>query len=68
MIKTFRVGAPVFGTIYEDIAANSAEEAKEIMQDRHGDKSITLCAHCADKVGGLSVLEDTDMYEVEESD
>ena len=67
MTKTkYKVGALVTGIIYDEIIADSEEEAKEIMRDKYGDMSIDLCARCSDKVGGLSVSEDTDMYEVEE--
>lgn len=62
----YKVGALVSGMIYEEIEANSEEEAKQLMCDRYGDKSIDLCASCSRKVAGLSVSEDVDMYEVEE--
>lgn len=62
----YKVGALVTGMIYEDIEAESEEEAKEIMLEKWGDKSIPLCSKCSDMVSGLAVSEDTDMYEVEE--
>lgn len=62
----YRVGALVSGMIFDEIEADSEEEAKKIMCDEYGDKSIDLCVSCSRKVGGLSVSEDIDMYEVEE--
>lgn len=62
----YRVGALVTGVIYEEVEADSEEQAKEMMLDKYGDMSIQLCAHCSDKVSGLSVSEDTDNYEIEE--
>lgn len=62
----YKVGALVTGTIYDEIEANSEEEAKEIMRGKWGDRSIGLCAKCSQKVSGLAVSEDTDMYETEE--
>lgn len=62
----YKVGALVTGMIYEDIEAESEEEAKEIMLEKWGDRAIRLCSHCEGKVSGLAVSEDTDNYEVEE--
>lgn len=62
----YKVAALVTGMIYEEIEAESGEEAKEIMLEKWGDKSIPLCSKCSNMVGGLSVSEDTDMYETEE--
>lgn len=62
----YRVGALVTGIIYDEFEAESEEQAIEMMFDKHGDESINLCSQCSQKVGGLSVSEDTDNYEVEE--
>lgn len=67
MVMTkYRVGALVTGMIYDEFLAENEEQAKEMMRDKHGDESISLCSRCAEKVGGLSVSEDTDTYETEE--
>lgn len=60
------VGALVTGMIYDEFEAENEEQAIEMMLNKHGDKSINLCAHCEDKVSGLTVSEDIDSYEVEE--
>jgi len=62
----YKVGALVSGMIYEEIEAESEEQAKEIMLEKYGDKSVLLCSRCASIVGGLAVSEDIDMYETEE--
>ena len=62
----YRVGALVTGMIYDEFEADSEEQAIEMMFNKHGDESISLCSYCSKKVGGLSVSEDTDGYEVEE--
>ena len=62
----YRVGALVTGTLYEDFDADNEQQAKEMMRDKYGDMSITLCLKCSDKVDGLSVSEDPNTYEVEE--
>lgn len=64
----YRVGALVTGLIYDDFNANSEEEAKEMMCDKYGDKSINICSQCSEKVFGLSVVEDIDEYEIEDMD
>lgn len=65
MVK-YRVGALVSAMIYDEFEAENEEQAKEMMCEKWGDKSITLCSSCSRKVDGLSVSEDTDMYDVEE--
>ena len=56
----------VTGTITKTIdGVNSPEEAKEIASEKYGDRSIVLCSRCASEVGGLSISEDPDTYEVE---
>ena len=62
----YRVGALVTGMIYDEFEAESEEQAIEMMLNKHGDKSIHLCANCENKVSGLAVSEDTDSYEVGE--
>lgn len=62
----YKVGALVTGMIYEEIEAENEEQAKEIMLEKYGDKSIPLCSRCANMVNGLSVSEDIDMYDTEE--
>lgn len=62
----YRVGALVSSMIYEEFEAKNEEQAKEMMRDKWGDKSINLCSSCSSKVSGLTVSEDTDMYDVEE--
>ena len=62
----YRVGALVSGMIYDEFEADNEQRAKEMMCDKYGDMSIDLCHRCSDKVGGLSVSEDTEVYEVEE--
>lgn len=62
----YKIGALVTGMIYDEFDADSEEQAIEMMFNKHGDESIALCTHCSKKVGGLSVSEDTDSYEVEE--
>ncbi len=66
IMTRYKVGALVSGMIYDEIEAESEEQAKEIMLEKYGDKSIPLCAKCASIVGGLAVSEDIDMYETEE--
>lgn len=65
-MKKYKVGALVSGMIYEEIEAESEEQAKEIMLEKYGDQSIPLCKECARIVGGLAVSENIDMYEAEE--
>lgn len=56
----------VTGTITKVIdEADSPEDAKELACEKYGDRSIILCSYCVDKVGGLSISEDPDTYEVE---
>ncbi|SEU09364.1 hypothetical protein SAMN05443270_3086 [Lacrimispora sphenoides] len=62
----YRVGALVSSMIYDEFDADNEEQAKEMMCDKYGDMSITLCAHCSTKIDGLSVSENTEDYEVEE--
>lgn len=62
----YRVGALVTGVIYDEIEAGNEEQAKEIMLEKYGDKSIPLCLQCANMVSGLAVSEDVDMYDTEE--
>lgn len=62
----YRVGALITGMIFDEIIAESEDEAIEKMCDKYGDRSIVLCANCSNKVSGLSVSEDTEMYEAEE--
>ena len=56
----------VTGTVTKRIKADSPEEAREIAQERYGDRSISLCEHCSETVQGLTISEDSDTYEVEE--
>lgn len=62
----YRVGALVTGMIYDEFEADSEEQAKEMMFNKHGDESVYLCSSCEEKVSGFAVSEDTDSYEVEE--
>lgn len=62
----YKVQMLVTGTITKIIdGANSPEEAKELASEKYGDRSVALCSHCAGEVGGLSISEDPDAYEVE---
>lgn len=62
----YKVGALVTGMIYDIIEAENEEQAKEIMMQKHGDESITLCSRCSHLVSGLAVSENTEDYETEE--
>lgn len=62
----YRIGALVTGTIYDEFEAESEEQAKEMMQKKHGDEQISLCPQCGKIIGRLTVSEDTDSYETEE--
>ena len=61
----YRVQMLVTGTVEKIIDADSPEEAKEIASEEYGDRSVALCSRCANVVGGLSISEDPDVYEVE---
>lgn len=65
-IMKYKVGALVTGMIYDEFEAESEEQAKEMMMEKHGDETIDLCVQCSRKASGLAVSEDTDSYEVEE--
>ena len=62
----YKVQMLVTGTITKTIdGVNSPEEAKELASEEYGDRSIALCSYCAGEIGGLSISEDPDTYEVE---
>ena len=67
VIMKYKVSALVTGMIYDEFEADSEEQAIEMMLNKHGDESINLCASCEQKVTGLTVSEDIDNYEVEET-
>lgn len=50
---------------YFDDYEEKLTEAKELASEEYGDRSIALCSYCAGEVGGLSISEDPDTYEVE---
>ena len=66
MKTKYRVGMLATGTVYKEIIADSEEEAKEIACEEYGDMGIELCSHCADKINGLTISENTDFYDTEE--
>ncbi len=61
----YNVQMLVTGTVTKVIEADSPEEAKEIACEEYGDRSVPLCSHCSETVGGLAISEDIDMYDVE---
>lgn len=61
----YKVEMAVAGTVTKIVEANSEEEAREIACEKYGDRDITLCYSCSDKVNELSITGDSDSYEVE---
>lgn len=61
----YNVQMLVTGTITKVIETDSPKEAKEITQEKYGDRSVSLCYRCSETVDGLAISEDSDMYEVE---
>lgn len=61
----YNVQMLVTGTVTKTVEADSPYKAKEIVSEKYGDQSITLCSRCAHIVEGLSISEDPDSYEAE---
>lgn len=64
----YRVEALVTGIFVDEFDADNEEQAKEMMQEKHGGRNITLCYSCSQEVDGITVSEEIDTYDVEKID